>query len=140
MGIIKAAAHAVGTGLADQWLEALEPDNMGAQTVFTKGVQIRKGKGENGKGSDNMVTEGSIIHVYPDQFMLLVDGGKVVDYTAEPGYTAFPDERNVGKSSKRVPGKDPFWRYCPHCTEGILYQSSGDPGTEVWYQKCHQLF
>ncbi|MFR2984648.1 MAG: hypothetical protein ACLTMD_00935, partial [Clostridium sp.] len=56
MGIIKAAAHAVGTGLADQWLEALEPDNMGAQTVFTKGVQIRKGKGENGKGSDNMVT------------------------------------------------------------------------------------
>ena len=51
-------------------LEALEPDNMGAQTVFTKGVQIRKGKGENGKGSDNMVTEGSIIHVYPDQFML----------------------------------------------------------------------
>ena len=66
MGIIKAAAHAVGTGLADQWLEALEPDNMGAQTVFTKGVQIRKGKGENGKGSDNMVTEGSIIHVYPD--------------------------------------------------------------------------
>lgn len=59
---------------------------MGAQTVFTKGVQIRKGKGENGKGSDNMVTEGSIIHVYPDQFMLLVDGGKVVDYTAEPGY------------------------------------------------------
>ena len=86
MGIIKAAAHAVGTGLADQWLEALEPDNMGAQTVFTKGVQIRKGKGENGKGSDNMVTEGSIIHVYPDQFMLLVDGGKVVDYTAEPGY------------------------------------------------------
>ena len=33
-----------------------------------------------------MVTEGSIIHVYPDQFMLLVDGGKVVDYTAEPGY------------------------------------------------------
>ena len=86
MGIIKAATHAVGTGLADQWLEALEPDNMGAQTVFTKGVQIRKGKGENGKGSDNMVTEGSIIHVYPDQFMLLVDGGKVVDYTAEPGY------------------------------------------------------
>ena len=59
---------------------------------------------------------------------------------SKPGYTAFPDERNVGKSSKRVPGKDPFWRYCPHCTEGILYQSSGDPGTEVWYQKCHQLF
>ena len=33
-----------------------------------------------------MVTEGSIIHVYPEQCMILVDGGKVVDYTAEPGY------------------------------------------------------
>ncbi len=66
MGIIKAASHAVGTGLSDQWLEALEPDNMGAQTVFAKGVQLRKGTGENGKGSDNMVTEGSIIHVYPE--------------------------------------------------------------------------
>ena len=51
MGIIKAAAHAVGTGLADQWLEALEPDKMGAQTVFTKGVQIRKVKGENVKSN-----------------------------------------------------------------------------------------
>ena len=49
MGIIKAASHAVGTGLSDQWLEALEPDNMGAQTVFAKGVQLRKGTGENGK-------------------------------------------------------------------------------------------
>ncbi len=27
-----------------------------------------------------------MIHVYPNQFMMLVDGGKVVDYTAEEGY------------------------------------------------------
>ena len=27
-----------------------------------------------------------MIHVYDNQFMMLVDGGKVVDYTAEPGY------------------------------------------------------
>ena len=44
MGIIKAASHAVGTGLSDQWLEALEPDNMGAQTVFAKGVSLDKGQ------------------------------------------------------------------------------------------------
>ena len=42
MGIIKAASHAVGTGLSDQWLEALEPDNMGAQTVFTKVSRLEK--------------------------------------------------------------------------------------------------
>ena len=30
MGIIRAAAHAVGGGLADQWLEVIEPENMGS--------------------------------------------------------------------------------------------------------------
>ena len=38
MGIIRAAAHAVGGGLADQWLEVIEPENMGEQTVFSAGV------------------------------------------------------------------------------------------------------
>ena len=47
MGIIKAAAHAVGTGLADQWLEALEPDNMfgglyrGVELLVTEDVSVR---------------------------------------------------------------------------------------------------
>ncbi len=84
MGIIKALGQAIGGGLADQWLEVIEPDNMGDQTVFTGGVRIRKG--QNTKGTDRTVTDGSIIHVYDNQFMMLVDGGKVVDYTAEPGY------------------------------------------------------
>ena len=38
MGIIRAAAHAVGGGLADQWLEVIEPENMGEQTTGN-GVQ-----------------------------------------------------------------------------------------------------
>ena len=84
MGIIRAAAHAVGGGLADQWLEVIEPENMGEQTVFSAGVQIRRG--ENRKRTPETVSNGSVIHVYPNQFMMLVDGGKVVDYTAEEGY------------------------------------------------------
>lgn len=84
MGIIKAAAQAVGGALADQWLEVYEPDDMGDNTVFTSGVLTRQG--QNKKGTDNTVSNGSIIHVYDNQFMILVDGGKIVDYTAEPGY------------------------------------------------------
>ncbi len=84
MGIIKAVASAVSGALADQWLEVIEADSMGDQTVFTKGVAVRKGS--NTKGTDNTVSNGSVIHVYPNQFMMLVDGGKVVDYTAEEGY------------------------------------------------------
>ncbi len=84
MGIIKAAISAVSGTLADQWLEVIEASDMGEETVFCEGVKIRKG--ENVKGSDGTVSNGSVIHVYANQFMMLVDGGKVVDYTAEEGY------------------------------------------------------
>ena len=43
-------------------------------------------RGSNTKGTPDTVSNGSVIHVYPNQFMMLVDGGKVVDYTAEEGY------------------------------------------------------
>jgi len=84
VGIIKAALQTARGALADQWLEVMEPYEMGEQTVFTKGVQMRKGS--NTKGSVNTVSNGSVIHVYDNQFMILTDGGKIVDYTAEPGY------------------------------------------------------
>lgn len=84
MGIIKAAMQAVSGGFKDQWLEVYEPDDMGDRTVFTRGVKIRQG--QNVKGTSDTVSNGSIIHVYDNQFMMLVDGGKIVDYTAEPGY------------------------------------------------------
>ena len=85
MGIIRAATRSVRSGLADQWLEVVEPNNMGAQTLMTKGVQTGR-KTSNRKGSRDLISNGSIIHVYDNQFMILVDGGKIVDYTAEPGY------------------------------------------------------
>lgn len=88
MGLIKAFSSAIGGSLADQWLEVIEPNDMGEGTVFTTGVKVRKDdrRGSNKKGTDNTVSNGSIIHVYPNQFMMLVDGGKVIDYTAEEGY------------------------------------------------------
>ncbi len=88
MGIIKAAVGAIGGALADSWLEVIESASMGDNTVFTRGVKVRKGdsRNQNTKGTSDTVSNGSIIHVYDNQFMMLVDGGKVVDYTAEPGY------------------------------------------------------
>lgn len=88
MGIIRATLNAISGGLADTWLEILEADNMSGTTVFTKGVVVRRNDKRNGnrKGTEDIISNGSIIHVYPNQFMMLVDGGKVVDYTAEEGY------------------------------------------------------
>ena len=88
MGIIKAFFGAVGGTLADQWQEVIEADSMGDTTVFAKGVKVRPAdkRNSNKKGTEDIVSNGSIIHVYPNQFMILVDGGKIVDYTAEEGY------------------------------------------------------
>lgn len=93
MGIIKAIAGAIGGGLADSWLEVYESDSMQDATVFTTGVKVRKDdrRSSNTKGTEDTVSNGSIIHVYDNQCMLLVDGGKVVDYTAEPGYYKVDD-------------------------------------------------
>ena len=84
MGIIKAVGQAVSGGLADQWQEVIEAEDMGERTVFTEGVLIRRGQNTN--LTPDTVSNGSVIHVYDNQLMMLVDGGKVVDYTAEPGY------------------------------------------------------
>lgn len=88
MGLIKAIAGAIGGGLADQWLEVLEPNDMGEQTVFTDAAIVRQDdrRSSNTKRTADVISNGSIIHVYDNQCMILVDGGAIVDYTAEPGY------------------------------------------------------
>ena len=83
MGIIRAAFQTVTGAVRDQWNEVVEPEGMGEQTVFVKGTVKKSG---GGRGTRDVISNGSVIHVYDNQFMLLVDGGKVVDYTAEPGY------------------------------------------------------
>lgn len=93
MGIIKATFSALGGNLADQWAEVIEPDNMSDTTVFCKGVKVRKNdkRSSNKKGTEDVISNGSVIHVYPGQFMMLVDGGKIVDFTAEAGYYKVDD-------------------------------------------------
>lgn len=88
MGIIRASINAIGGGLADSWLEVIEADSMTHQTALAPGVAVRKNdrRNSNTKGTDYTISNGSVIHVDEGQFMMLVDGGKIVDYTAEPGY------------------------------------------------------
>ncbi len=112
MGLIKALVGSVGGGLADTWLEVIEPANMGEHTVCTPGVQVRKGeRSSNTKGTTDVISNGSIIHVYDNQAMLLVDGGKMVGYTDEPGYykvdnsaqpSIFSGHGEIGKSIKET--------------------------------------
>lgn len=86
MGIIKAVAGAIGGGLADSWLEVIEPDNMTDTTVAVPGVQVSNKRSSNKRGTNGVISNGSVIHVYPNQMMLLLDGGRIIDYSAEEGY------------------------------------------------------
>lgn len=88
MGLIKAFKGAISSGLGDQWLEVIEADEMNDKTVLTKGVTVRPNDPNysNTNKTRGTISNGSIILVGENQFMLLVDGGKIVDYTAEAGY------------------------------------------------------
>lgn len=86
MGIIRAAINSIKGGLADSWQEVIQPGQMSGTLAMVPGVKVTHGKSQNTKGTPNTVSNGSVIQVYDNQCMLLIDGGKVADFTAEPGY------------------------------------------------------
>ena len=86
MGLIKAAAGAIGGVLADSWLDFIEADEMGPTTAMVRGVQVNNKRSSNTKSTADYVSNGSRIVVGQNQMMILVDGGRIADYCAEPGY------------------------------------------------------
>lgn len=61
---------------------------MDDRTVMSAGVAVRgrDRRNANTKGSADYISDGSLIEVGVNQCMLLVDGGRIVDFTTEPGY------------------------------------------------------
>ncbi len=85
MGLIKAALGSAGGALADQWKEYFYCEAMPADVLVTKGHKRDSGRSSNTKGSDNIISNGSVIAVADGQCMIIVDQGKVVELCAEPG-------------------------------------------------------
>lgn len=85
MGLIKAALGSVGGVLADQWKEYFYCESMPANVLAVKGMKRTSRRSSNYKGSDNIITEGSVIAVADGQCMVIVEQGKVVEVCAEPG-------------------------------------------------------
>ncbi|MBE6862580.1 MAG: SPFH domain-containing protein [Ruminococcus sp.] len=85
MGLIKAVVGAVGSTMADQWLEFFYCDAMPSDVLVTKGQKRISGRSSNTKGSDNIITNGSGIAVADGQCMIIVDQGQVVEICAIPG-------------------------------------------------------
>lgn len=86
MGLIKAFAGAVNSTLADQWKEYFYCEALPVDVLVTKGQKRVNGKrSSNTKGSENIISDGSIVVVADGQCMIIVNQGKVVEFAAEPG-------------------------------------------------------
>jgi len=85
MGLIKAALGSAGGVLADQWKEYFYCEALPVNVLAAKGKKKTGRRSSNTKGSDNVISNGSVIAVADGQCMLIVESGKVVDMCAEPG-------------------------------------------------------
>ena len=85
MGLIKAITGAAGGVLADQWKEYFYCEALPANILAVKGMKRVSGRSSNTKGSDNIISSGSVIAVADGQCMMIVEQGKVVEICAEPG-------------------------------------------------------
>ena len=85
MGLLKAGIGALGGVLADQWKEFFYCEALDMDTLVVKGSKRVGGRSSNTKGSDNVISNGSVIAVADGQCMIIVEQGKIVEVCAEPG-------------------------------------------------------
>ena len=89
MGLIHAAAGAFSGVMADQWKEYFYCEAMDADVLAVKGSKKISGRSSNRRGTDNVISSGSVIAVADGQCMLIVEQGKIVEVCAEPGEFIF---------------------------------------------------
>ena len=84
MGLISVALKSGSSVLKDQWTEYFYCDALNENTLIVKGKKKSTGFSTN-RGSDNIISNGSVIAVADGQCMIIVEQGKIVDLCAEPG-------------------------------------------------------
>ncbi len=85
MGLIKAALGSVSGILADQWKEYFYCEALPETVLLMKASKRTSAKSSNTKGSDNIISNGSVLAVADGQCAIIVEQGKVVDICAETG-------------------------------------------------------
>ena len=88
-GLIKAGVGALGGTLADQWKEFFYCEALDVDVLATNGSKRITGRSSNTKGNDNIISNGSGIAVADGQCMMIVEQGRIVEFSAEPGEYTF---------------------------------------------------
>ena len=120
MGLIKAALGSLNGVLADQWKEYFYCEALPANVMAVKGRKKVSGRSSNTSGSDNIISNGSVIAVADGQCMLIVEQGKVVDLCAEPGEYTYDSstEPSIFTGSLGASIKEVFKNVCKRFTFG----------------------
>lgn len=101
MGFIKAFGGAISGTFADQWLDFYAPrsDVPGTAAIFEAVPQgANAGRGENTKGSNNVISNGSKIIVPEGTALITFQDGAVTGLIAEPGGFEFRSDDQNSKS------------------------------------------
>ena len=85
MGLIRAALGAAGGVVGDQWKEYFYCEALDNDVLVVKGSKRVSGRSSNRSGTDNIISNGSVVAVADGQCMIIVEQGKVVEVCAEPG-------------------------------------------------------
>ncbi|MDR0990568.1 MAG: SPFH domain-containing protein [Propionibacteriaceae bacterium] len=85
MGLIKAATGALGGALADSWRDFFVSESLDPEVLLTKGQKRAGGRSSNKKGTENVISSGSVVVVNQGQCAFIVQQGMIVELVAEPG-------------------------------------------------------
>ena len=137
MGLIKAALGAAGGVLADQWKEYFYCDALPETILAVKGKKRVSSRSSN-RGSDNVISSGSVIAVADGQCMLIVDQGKIAEICAEPGEFVYDasTEPSIFSGALGQSVKDSF------AAMGRRFTFGGDAGKDqrVYYINTKELY
>ena len=84
MGLIKAIEGTAYSYISDLWEDYIYCDALVGNTLIKKG-HARSSGGAGNNPNDNVITEGSRIAVNAGQMLIVVENGKIIDFTAEQG-------------------------------------------------------
>ncbi|WP_294481807.1 SPFH domain-containing protein [uncultured Ruminococcus sp.] len=137
MGLIMAAIGAAAGTMADQWKEYFYCEALPDEVLMVKGQKVITNRGQNKKGSDNIITAGSGIAVADGQTMIIVEDGAIIEVCNRPGRYTFelgtPSLFADGKLGQKI--KQTFQQIGQRITYG------GDPGKDqrVYYFNTKQI-
>ena len=129
MGFIKAFSGALGGSFADQWKDYYMPRNNvpGTAAIFEAVPQgTNAGRGENTKGSENIISNGSKIIVPEGTALITIQDGAITGMIAEPG--GFIYKSDDPNSQSMFAGDGIFSQLWKQTWEKVKF--GGQPGSQ----------